>query len=87
VYRKQEAGVMAEKLADMPSKRGRAQKHPWDEWADGSVWKITKDQDFSGAVESMRTQLYGKARQLNKELEILVDKAAGTITFRMTDKS
>lgn len=75
---------MAEKLATMPtSRRG----HPWDEWADGDVWKITKGEDFQSGLESMRTQLYGKARSLNMDVDVVVDRDAGTITFRMTPKA
>lgn len=77
---------MAEKLAAMPKKRGRATVHPWDDWADGSVWKIKKDEDFFGDLESMRTQLYGKARSLGKIVEVMPDKTEQSITFRMQDK-
>lgn len=73
-----------EKLKEMPKRRGRGQKHPWDEWADGSPWKITQGEDFQGAVESMRTQLYGKARSLGKEVAVVVE--GDSISFQMTDK-
>jgi hypothetical protein len=75
---------MAQKLNAMPKRRGRASVHPWDQWADGSVWKITQGEDFPGAVESMRTQLYGKARRLDKNLELVVE--GESISFRMTPK-
>lgn len=74
---------MAEKLATMPKKTGR---HPWDEWTDGDVWKITQGEDFQSDIESMRTQLYGKARSLRMDVDLVKDVEAGTITFRMTPK-
>lgn len=78
---------MAQKLDAMPKRRGRTGTYPWHQWADGSVWKVKKGEDFSSGVESFRTQLYGKARNLGKNLEVDVDRDAGTIAFRMTDKT
>lgn len=75
---------MATKLAAMPKKR---RGHPWDEWTDGSAWRIRKGEDFQGQVESMRVRLYGKAREIGKELSIQVDKEAETITFQFNPKS
>lgn len=75
---------MAELLNEMPPKARRT--HPWDEWSDGQVRKIYQGTDFKGAVESMRTQIYGKARDLGKAVELDVDRDAKTITFRMIDK-
>lgn len=78
---------MAIRLDTMPKRRGRASVHPWDEWADGSAWKITQGEDFTGDLESMRTQLYGKARTLEKTVELVVDKDEKTITFQMKPKT
>lgn len=72
---------MATKLAAMPVKR---RGHPWDEWSDGSAWSIKRGEDFPGQLESMRVRLYSKAKELGKNLEIMVDKEAETIAFRMT---
>lgn len=72
---------MAVKLDEMPKKRGR---YPWDEWTDGSVVKVTQGEDFQTAVESFRTQLYGKARSLGKKVELVIEDKS--ITFRMYPK-
>lgn len=75
---------MAERLVEMPERKGT---YPWHDWSDGSVWKITRGEDFSAKLESMRTQLYGRARDMGKVLELAdIDKKAGTIIFRMKDK-
>lgn len=74
---------MATKLAALPKKSG----HPWDEWTDGSVWLIQRGADFPGKVESMRTRLYGKARELGKDLDIRVNKDAESIAFQFVDKA
>jgi hypothetical protein len=77
---------MAEKLATMPRRPGRA--HPWKDWTDGSIWKIRRGEDFQSGLESMRTQLYGKARSMTPpmDVELVMDREAETITFRMTPK-
>lgn len=77
---------MAQKLDAMPKRRGRATVHPWGEWSDGSVWVITQGEDFYGALESMRTQLYGRARDMDKTVELVIDKEKSTITFTMKPK-
>lgn len=73
---------MAQKLDAMPKRRGRATVHPWKDWADGSVWKVKQGEDFGAELESFRTQLYGKARDLGKKLLIDVDKDDQSITFQ-----
>lgn len=74
---------MATKLVDMPKRRG----HPWDEWTDGSAWRIRRGEDFPGQLESMCVRLYSKAKELGKELEIKVEKEDDSIAFRFTDKT
>lgn len=74
------------KLATMPPRAGRATVHDWDTWSDGGVYEIKQGVDFQGAVESMRTQLYGKARSMGKAVEVVTDREKGTISFRMFAK-
>lgn len=78
---------MAIKLSEMPAKRGRGHTHPWDVWTDGSAWKVTRGTDYPGTTEALRVRLYAKARELGKDLEIVVDRDADEISFRFTDKA
>lgn len=41
--------------------RGRPQKYPWEEWADGQKRILTRGEDFTTTVESMRSRVYGYA--------------------------
>lgn len=75
-----------EKLTEMPTRQGRATVYDWATWSDGGVYRIKRGVDFVGQVESMRTRLYGKARALGKSVEVVPDRDAETITFRMYDK-
>lgn len=57
---------MAEKLQefDFKARAGRPDKYPWDEWLDGSVWKLTKADDFPGVkAETMRTAAQAAAQK------------------------
>lgn len=56
---------MAERLdgADLPVRRGGApQKYPWDEWFDGSVWRLILGEDFE-EYQLMRVSAYQAARR------------------------
>lgn len=47
---------MAEKLDKFEFlKRGFAPKYPWDTWLDGSVYRLTRGEDFQCKVSSMRS--------------------------------
>lgn len=51
--------MMAEKLEVFPNAK---RKHPWDEWLNGEVWALSANEDFSGRVIPMRTQVYAAAK-------------------------
>lgn len=57
--------AMAEKLKDFtPNNRpGPDPKHRWDQWFDGSIWKLTAGYDFTCTLASMRQQIYAAARE------------------------
>lgn len=78
---------MAEVLETMPKRKPRATRHPWDEWTDGKVRVIKRGEDFSGKVEPMRVRLYSVANDIDKKLEIVVDRGAEEITFQFRDKT
>ncbi len=48
--------------------RGRSQMHPWDEWTDGRIWKITQGIDFSSQINSMRSYLSQKGKVYGKKV-------------------
>ena len=35
-------------------KRSRRNKYPWDKWFDGSVWRLTRGQDFQVSLDGFR---------------------------------
>ena len=57
---------MAEQLKnyDFEARPG-ARLYPWKDWENGSIWKITRGEDFEIERDSMRTSLYVRARGLD----------------------
>jgi len=59
---------MAEKLDQWPRnrlRRGAYSRYPWEQWLDGNIWKLTKDEDFFAEIRSMRIMVYKQARDRN----------------------
>lgn len=53
---------MADRLAEDPAlifTRGGI--YPWDDWTDGSVWRLVRGQDFIVPLDDMRANVYGEA--------------------------
>jgi hypothetical protein len=49
---------MAERIDALgPVKGGRPPLYPWDEWMDGSAWRIRRGDDFLVSAYSMAAQL------------------------------
>lgn len=75
---------MAEKLSSYEfTKSSTGYTYPWDEWLDGSVWRLTRSEDFPNArATSMRVRFHHMARARDmkvhtkfEEAEVLVVQA------------
>jgi hypothetical protein len=56
-------------------------RYPWNDWTDGSIWEITRPEDFDVIPENLRTMMYAKARDLDLRLHSnIVD--ANTFVFQ-----
>ena len=59
---------MAEKLESYEfSGRGHG-CYPWDDWCDGSIWRIVCGEDYTVRTSSMRSQLAIKAKKLGMKV-------------------
>lgn len=58
---------MATKLDEFPAGGRGGSRFPFDEWADGSVWQLTRGEhegaDFQQSTASMRAALYAAAKR------------------------
>lgn len=53
---------MAERLVNWPD-RSTPTIYPWDEWLDGSVWRLNPGEDFKCALPSVRLYAYRAASE------------------------
>lgn len=68
LWRRKQQNIVNELLGlvteDVPMRRERRSLYPWDTWCNGNQHVITSGIDFDCSVETMRVQLYNKARKL-----------------------
>lgn len=76
---------MAERLDSFPGRGpsvGAAQRYPWDEWFDGSVWKLKQGEDFPGDIEGFRGTLYKKAQMRGHKARVALLKDENAIVIQ-----
>jgi hypothetical protein len=56
---------MADRIQDFPAEeRPPTRRYPWKEWADGSVWRLVRGEDFDQLTDQFRNRFFSKAKQL-----------------------
>jgi hypothetical protein len=63
---------MAERIDALGPVRGRPQLYPWDEWMDGSAWRIRRGDDFLVSATSMAAQLRIRGNRLGVDVSARV---------------
>ena len=62
---------MAERVDRIPGSRaGGVPKYPWEEWLDGSLWKLIQGKDFECKPESMHSVAKTAARNRHVAVEV-----------------
>ena len=64
--------------------------YDWDRWTNGKAWEIVQGEDYSVSTESMRTNLYDKARQLGRSVRtqaISAEDGQRGLRFQFFDRS
>lgn len=64
---------MAKRLKEFPGGPTRG-RYPWEEWLDGSVWQLRKDEDYSISTASMRAAASRAAKAAGKRLQSRITK-------------
>jgi hypothetical protein len=67
--------------ATLERRRGRPPLYPWGEWADGSVWRIVRGEDFRIPAESMCSALRARAARSGRRVVTRVDGDAIDFQF------
>lgn len=60
----------------------RITAYPWTEWLDGSAWTITRGEDFTVPVDSMRHMLYRAVVTYADYMRIRTQVDGDSITFQ-----
>jgi len=64
-----EGGTLPPKqVGKKTARRRRSGKYPWDQWFDGSVWRLTRGEDFTVKPESFRTAALAAAARYDVKL-------------------
>ncbi len=72
---------MAEKLTEYEFGLPR-ESRPWEKWMDGSIWSLTKDDDFPNSTSvSMSQMLYARAKRAGKKCRCRVSVDAVVFQF------
>lgn len=73
---------MAHTLETWPTEATRGARYPWDEWANGQVWHITKGTDFTCGIETMVHNIHRTAKRLNLGIRTHLKRNQGVIVFQ-----
>lgn len=60
-------------------------RYPWDEWSDGSIWKVCRGKDFTTTTTNFRTGIYVKAATLGMAAHVSVPDG-DTVVFQFYKK-
>lgn len=55
---------MAERIEEFPAEqRPPTRRYPWDDWTDGSVWRLVRGEDYDQETDQFRNRLYPQAHR------------------------
>jgi hypothetical protein len=66
---------MAERLDSFPA--SQQSRYPWDEWLDGSPWRLMKGQDFQSATPTFRANAQIQAKKRDGRIRSRAIKTDG----------
>ena len=56
-------------------------RFPWEQWANGKTWKVTKGDDFNSTALRFRQRLYTRAKEFGMKVRTkVIDKK--TVAFQ-----
>lgn len=66
--------------------KGRPPKYPWPDWTDGKPRRLKQGEDFDATLESFRTMVHRKARDLNLKAHTKINEADTSIQVQFLPK-
>lgn len=75
---------MAKMVDRMPGVGGRTpvMSYPWDDWLDGSTWRLERGVDYKVATTAMRAYVYRAARARGVDVETVRGDNGQSLTIR-----
>lgn len=73
-------------MATMIPKLTPARRYPWEKWANGRTWRLTKGDDFHGDPETLRSTIYTYARRHGLTATVAVKGNAVEVQFKKPTK-
>jgi hypothetical protein len=70
-----------QRLPEINVRAGRPPKYPWDEWEDGSAWRITRGEHFEIPPSNMAAVIRSRAHRLGYRASATVDGNAVEFRF------
>lgn len=69
------------KTFDFPTKPGgRQEQYPWDNWLNGEIWELTRDEDFTITPENFAKTAYTAARR--RDLKVRTDSNQNVLVLQ-----
>lgn len=76
---------MAKKIGEFQFRKlggkGRPNSYPWGEWTDGSIWQVTRGEDFGIEPKMFAIGLYQKSRRIGKKVRAHINGDVVTFQF------
>lgn len=66
--------------------KGRPPKYDWELWTDGQARRLHQGHDFDATLESFRTMVHRKARDLNLKAHTKINEADTSIQVQFVPK-
>jgi hypothetical protein len=80
-YQHQQEGMMADVLKEFTNS---VPPYPWDDWTNGSVWRVHQGDDFQCSPRSFRTYLFAKAKALGMKVTTAIVSSPVGVEFQFT---
>ena len=77
---------MSELIDAIDISKGRPPKYPWEQWTDGQARRLYQGEDFDATLESFRTMVHRKARDMNLKAHTKINEADTSIQVQFSPK-
>jgi hypothetical protein len=77
---------MGEIIDSVDISKGRPPKYPWELWTDQKARRLHQGKDFDATLESFRTMVHRKARDMGMRAHTKINEADSSIQVQFLPK-